>query len=334
MNKLLLATAVATNMLCLALQAHAEIASTAGVSVSAGGGLYSADSDRYLDHDKHYNVGLGYRFNESWEAELNYLKSSQDGDGDGWGGDADLDNYRLDGLYYFSNGAFQPYVSAGVGDHGYDYEVGGEDRDEQINLGLGAKYFFTPGFFMRADARAFDARGGVVDTAATLSLGYLFGQSPKAEPVVDGDDDMDGVANSVDQCLDSAPGAVVDSTGCDVPPEPIVMSLNVEFELSSSKIKHDYSSEIAELGALLQEHPDAEVTLVGHTDDSGAAAFNQTLSEQRAQAVADYLTENYGVDASRMDASGVGESDPIVPNDSSENRKKNRRVVVTVDTSS
>jgi OOP family OmpA-OmpF porin len=63
----------------------------------------------------------------------------------------------------------------------------------------------------------------------------------------------------------------------------------------------------------------------GHTDNVGAAAFNQTLSQQRAETVVAYLKDQ-GIDASRLVAKGFGDTKPLVPNDSPKNMAKNRRV--------
>lgn len=81
---------------------------------------------------------------------------------------------------------------------------------------------------------------------------------------------------------------------------------------------------------VMKKYPQAEAEIVGHTDSRGSESYNQRLSEQRAQAVADYLTEN-GIDASRLTVSGAGESAPKASNDTAEGRMKNRRVEVTIE---
>jgi OOP family OmpA-OmpF porin len=68
-------------------------------------------------------------------------------------------------------------------------------------------------------------------------------------------------------------------------------------------------------------------TVVGHTDSSGAEAYNQKLSERRAQAVADYLQAK-GIATGRLTASGAGESQPIADNKTADGRALNRRVVL------
>lgn len=73
----------------------------------------------------------------------------------------------------------------------------------------------------------------------------------------------------------------------------------------------------------------ATVDVVGYTDTSGPAAYNQKLSEQRAQSVADVIAE-YGVNQSRIHVEGAGESNPIATNETRDGRIENRRAEVTV----
>jgi OOP family OmpA-OmpF porin len=79
----------------------------------------------------------------------------------------------------------------------------------------------------------------------------------------------------------------------------------------------------------MNEYPQANVEVVGYTDTSGAASYNQKLSEKRAQSVANAL-EAEGIDASRITVSGQGENNPIASNDTHEGRVQNRRVEITV----
>jgi outer membrane protein OmpA-like peptidoglycan-associated protein len=80
------------------------------------------------------------------------------------------------------------------------------------------------------------------------------------------------------------------------------------------------------------------VTIEGHTDGKGSDAYNQPLSEKRAQAVREWLVKNGGATATKITTKGWGKSKPIVPNtlpngsDDPDGRKKNRRVEITVRT--
>jgi OOP family OmpA-OmpF porin len=72
------------------------------------------------------------------------------------------------------------------------------------------------------------------------------------------------------------------------------------------------------------------ITVTGHTDSTGPEAYNQKLSERRANAVADYMANSLGVDRMRMKVSGMGESSPVADNATREGRAKNRRTEIDV----
>jgi outer membrane protein OmpA-like peptidoglycan-associated protein len=75
------------------------------------------------------------------------------------------------------------------------------------------------------------------------------------------------------------------------------------------------------------------VTFEGHTDSTGEDEYNQTLSDERAAAVRQFLIDEYGIDASRLEAQGFGESSPVDTNDTPEGQQNNRRVeLVRLDT--
>ena len=82
-----------------------------------------------------------------------------------------------------------------------------------------------------------------------------------------------------------------------------------------------------ELFTLLSERPGQRIRIVGHTDDIGSDRSNQLLSEGRANSIREAMIER-GIDGERIETKGRGERDPIVPNDSEENRQKNRRVEI------
>ena len=80
----------------------------------------------------------------------------------------------------------------------------------------------------------------------------------------------------------------------------------------------------------LQRYPQVRVTVAGYTDSKGTDAYNQSLSERRAQIVYDYLTA-HGIDASRLDGPiGHGENDPVDTNDTDAGRARNRRTELQV----
>jgi outer membrane protein OmpA-like peptidoglycan-associated protein len=105
----------------------------------------------------------------------------------------------------------------------------------------------------------------------------------------------------------------------------------VYFDSSKTTIKPVSFPLLDEVAKVLGEHQEVKKVLVeGHTDNSGAAAFNTSLSQGRAQAVRDYLVKK-GVAPERLDAKGFGSSKPIADNKTAAGREANRRVELTIE---
>ena len=104
---------------------------------------------------------------------------------------------------------------------------------------------------------------------------------------------------------------------------------SILFELEKAELKSGSEKALKRVAALLSEYPEREVLVEGYTDSTGNDAYNQELSERRAQAVADALTTN-GVDSSRLTTRGYGESYPVANNDTSAGRQQNRRVELVI----
>lgn len=105
-----------------------------------------------------------------------------------------------------------------------------------------------------------------------------------------------------------------------------VATQGIYFDTGSDRIRPESTPTLKEIGAMLAEHADLKLTIEGHTDDVGAAAANQALSEKRAEAVRAFLVETYKVDAARIAAKGLGSTKPAVQGTTPEARQQNRRV--------
>jgi outer membrane protein OmpA-like peptidoglycan-associated protein len=103
------------------------------------------------------------------------------------------------------------------------------------------------------------------------------------------------------------------------------ITYGITFDVGKSTIKPESMGEINRIATLLKENPDLKFSVEGHTDSTGNAANNQTLSEARSQAVVDKLVEN-GIARDRLKAAGKGQTSPIADNGTDEGRAKNRRV--------
>ena len=104
---------------------------------------------------------------------------------------------------------------------------------------------------------------------------------------------------------------------------------NIFFEFNSAKLLPESIGELQRVLKLMQENPDIKVEIAGHTDSIGTESYNLKLSQQRADAVKEWLVQ-HGIDSSRIIAKGYGESQPIADNGTEEGRAKNRRVTFTI----
>ncbi|HEX6966922.1 MAG TPA: OmpA family protein [Gemmatimonadaceae bacterium] len=105
-----------------------------------------------------------------------------------------------------------------------------------------------------------------------------------------------------------------------------VSTHGILFATGSATIEGESTPTLKEIGEMLEAHPDLKLTIEGHTDNVGDAAANQTLSEQRAAAVAQYLESTYHIAPSRLATKGYGATKPVASNDTPEGRQQNRRV--------
>lgn len=107
--------------------------------------------------------------------------------------------------------------------------------------------------------------------------------------------------------------------------DAVVQLQDITFETGKADLKPESNEELDRLVSLLEGNQTIKVEISAHTDDVGNDDSNLKLSEKRAKTVVDYLTTK-GIKADRMTAKGYGETQPLVPNDSDENKAKNRRV--------
>lgn len=134
---------------------------------------------------------------------------------------------------------------------------------------------------------------------------------------------------SVDKLTKSKEGFLVN-----VPMKPIksgdtFVLENIFFDVSKYELKPESVTELGKLKTILSENTSMKIELGGHTDSDGDDGKNQILSENRAKAVVNWLIEN-GIEKNRLTYKGYGETEPIAPNDNSENKAKNRRTEVRI----
>ena len=144
------------------------------------------------------------------------------------------------------------------------------------------------------------------------------------------DTDGDGVLDKDDKCP-SVKGTVA-NLGCPEITEEQIKKLNeyaktILFNSGKSTFKEQTFPVLQNIASILKEYPGARFIIEGHTDSDGSNALNQTLSENRAAAGKGYLIEN-GIENSRLESAGFGETKPITTNKTAKGKAQNRRVEV------
>ncbi|WP_111598622.1 OmpA family protein [Chitinophaga skermanii] len=155
------------------------------------------------------------------------------------------------------------------------------------------------------------ALGAIIGAAVGGTAGVLIGKK------------MDKQAQDI---KNEVPNAQVERVG-----EGINVTFNsgVLFGFDKSDLNATAKTNIQKLAEILNKYPDTYVRVEGHTDDVGSDTYNYGLSERRATSVANYL-KSVGVSANRIQTFWYGETQPKYPNDSEENRAKNRRVEFSI----
>jgi outer membrane protein OmpA-like peptidoglycan-associated protein len=175
-------------------------------------------------------------------------------------------------------------------------------------------------------------KGAVVGTATGGTMGAIIGRASgnTALGAIIGAA-VGGTAGSVighqmdkqaEEIKKTVPDAKVERVG-----EGIVVELNsnILFGFDKSGLSNEAKTNLDKLVQVLKSYSDTDIELQGHTDSKGSLSYNQTLSEDRAEAVSSYLASN-GISHSRVVTKGFGESVPKYENDTADGRMKNRRV--------
>jgi OOP family OmpA-OmpF porin len=150
------------------------------------------------------------------------------------------------------------------------------------------------------------------------------------------DSDGDGVFDSNDRCPGTPAGTLVDAKGCPKPKATKSAQVtaagtwvyeDIRFASGKAELTGSSTPVLQEIAAALKANPRLKVEIQGHTDNRGSLDLNERLSQQRADAVRDYLVDQ-GIAPERLTAKGYGPHQPIVSNDTAEGRARNRRVAL------
>lgn len=105
-----------------------------------------------------------------------------------------------------------------------------------------------------------------------------------------------------------------------------LVTYGITFDTNKADIKSESYATLKSAADVLKENADVRIKIVGHTDGDGDSALNLDLSNRRAVSVKNELVNSFGIDASRIETEGAGESNPVMPNDTPTNKAQNRRV--------
>lgn len=287
----------------------------------------------------------GYKLTDKWAAEIGYDRFKF--------GNVDMTHslFAVSGVYRFTPGFQQgfivPFARLGLGVAENSFDASGVPNKTTFagHVGGGAEFNFKPvtvyagarwnylGKISESvkDANSLNLMVGIILPAfgddSTKAVSQPTAEVAKvaaveAKPV---DSDGDGVNDDKDKCPNTPAGTKVNAYGC-AEKEKAVIKINIEFLAGKTDVQPQYEAEIEKLAAFMKEHSKTKVEIAGHTDNSGSAKLNMSLSKKRAQSVADVLVKKHGISKARVTSKGYGPSKPIADNNTAEGRTTNRRV--------
>lgn len=360
MKKNILSIAVAATLGLAAFSATAEDMYRGAWYAVPGVSYMNTDSNLEADNGMGGFLSLGKELSESWDIQgrLGYNRADEDTNIAAASGKYKQTTLGVDALYMFSRSNFRPFLLAGLGAarNNVDYSnVNLTDKSKTswlAGVGIGAQYLFNDAFGLQADLRhqwsKAEAKNatGTVDADETIgntlfNLGGIFRfGAPAPMPVAEVQPEPAApVAAPAPAPVVAAPEpAPAPAPVCKPTLETITIAAEKLFGFDKSQLQDDGKAALDDAAAKIKANADIELVMVtGHTDRLGSDAYNQKLSERRANQVKAYLVSQ-GVDASRLQAVGKGESEPLVACDGVKGSKAlkqclqpNRRVVLSAE---
>jgi OOP family OmpA-OmpF porin len=316
----------------------------------------NTDSDLDADNGSGAFISIGKELSESWDIQgrLGYNRADEDTNIAGVGGKYKQTTLGLDALYMFSRDKFRPFLLAGLGAarNNVDYTNAGlTDKSKTswlAGVGIGAQYLFNDTFGLQADlrhqwskaearnaARTIDADETIGNTLLNLGGVFRFG-APAPMPVAVA---PEPAAPMPVVAPEPVPAPVAEPAPAPAPVcvqeyETITIEASKLFDFDEAKLKDTSVLDNEVVPKMKENKIFSSVKVTGHTDKLGSEAYNQKLSEKRANQVRDYLISQ-GIEADRLLAIGKGEIIPLVDCDGVKGRKAlieclapNRRVEI------
>ena len=340
MKKNLMGVVVAATLGMAAMPSSAEDMYRGAWYALPGVSYNWTDSDLKADDDFGGFIRAGKEINEKWDFQVGGSYASLDGNS---GGKYKQTLLGVDALYMFSRERFRPFLLVGLGyaHNKVDY-MGGSKDSWMANVGAGVQYLVNDTVGLQADVRQVWSEAEIGTPGASssdtvsntvLNVGAIFRFGAPAPVAAAEPAPQPAPVAAAEPAPQPAPVAAAEP--CSPKTETIVIQSEALFDFDKAIIKDKSNQALDEVVAKIKEHGDVEFVLVtGHTDRIGSDAYNQKLSERRANAVKKYLA-GHGVEGARIKSEGKGESEPVVECKDVKGRKNlieclapNRRVVV------
>lgn len=352
-NRQLIATVLSVLGL-LASHASADEAYSGAWYAVPGVSLMDTDKDLAAKNGGGASIRLGKELSSHWDIQsgLSYARANDElASGSGRYKQTSL---GMDALYMLGRDSFRPFLLTGMGvaNNKLDYSTTPAVQDKSktswlANIGLGAQYLFNDSFGVQADVRqqwsrstakssgVFDSSGTVGNTLFNLGGVFRF-PAPTAMPVAE----LPPAAAPVQAvaAAEASVPAAAPTPACKPSFETVTILAEKLFAFDQDKLQDSSKPTLDEVANKIKANADVELVLVtGHADRLGSESYNQKLSERRANQVKAYLMTQ-GVSAKRLQASGKGESEPVVACKGDKPTKKlieclqpNRRVVISAE---
>ncbi|WP_411392142.1 OmpA family protein [Pseudomonas sp. MPB23] len=281
------------------------------------------DSVKHIEPGFNPGARIGYFLTDDLSLNLSYDKTNHTRSEDGTGNQKIKgDTGSLTAQYHFGQAgvdSLRPYVEGGFGHQSRtNVQADGHSGRDQSTLaiaGAGVKYYFTNNLYARAGVEAdYALDNGKWDYSALVGLGVNFG----------------GNAGAVAPAPTPAP-APEPTPEPEAPVAQVVrVELDVKFDFDKAVVKPNSYGDVKNLADFMKQYPATHVEVAGHTDSVGPDAYNQKLSQRRADAVKQVLVKD-GVAPNRVTSVGYGESRPVADNATEAGRAVNRRVEASVE---
>ncbi|MDR2232099.1 MAG: OmpA family protein [Tannerella sp.] len=170
---------------------------------------------------------------------------------------------------------------------------------------------------------------GVGKVAGNTALGAVIGAAVGGAAGAIIGNRMDKQKKELESVLPEDTGVEIIEEEGQPPALRVTFDSGILFATNSSTVSAASKSALRNLAVNLEQNPDTDLKIIGHTDNTGAVDYNQTLSEKRAKSVYDYLIEQ-GLSSRRMVYEGKGIREPVASNNTAEGRAENRRVEVMI----